>query len=89
MIRWGFPRRPDGSPLYETICKLTGRKVESSSTTEPFWAWAPQAAGIKAGTFVRYNGGSTQVDGVLNGSPVEVTAAGSKKLLAAMGLVAR
>lgn len=59
--------RPDGSPRYETICKLTGRKVESSSTTAPLWAWAPQAAGISAGTFVRYTGGTTQVDGVLAG----------------------
>ena len=80
--------RPDGSPLYETVCKLTGRKVESSSTSAPFWVWAPQAAGISAGTVVRYNGGATMVDGVTNGAPVEVTAAGSKKLLAAMGLTA-
>ena len=58
-------------------------------TTSPFWAWAPQAAGISAGTFVRYDGGTTQVDGVLNGSSVEVIAAGSKKLLAAMGLEVR
>lgn len=81
--------RPDGSPLYETICKLTGRKVESSSTATPFWVWAPQAAGISVGSFVRYNGGTTEVDRVFNGVPVEVTAAGSKKLLAAMGLQAR
>lgn len=81
--------RPDGSPLYETLCKMTGRKVEASSTSAPFWVWAPQAAGISAGTVVRYNGGATLVDGVTNGVPVEVTAAGSKKLLAAMGLAAR
>ena len=80
--------RPDGSPLYETLCKLTGRKVQSSSTSDPFWVWAPQAAGISAGTVVRYNGGTTLVDGVTNGVPVEVSAAGGKKLLAAMGLSA-
>ncbi|MCC6810266.1 MAG: hypothetical protein IT381_22740 [Deltaproteobacteria bacterium] len=80
----------DGTPIYHRNCKATGRRVEKSSTSEPFWMWSQMADGIKPGTFVRYRTGANYVDMVFEGLPIEVWAdKKAKKLVAVLGMLAK
>lgn len=64
---------PDGTPIYEWLCKRTGRKVTRSSTSEPFYTSPEMARGIAAGTFVRYRTGVERDSAnIFSGTPAEV-----------------
>jgi hypothetical protein len=81
----------DGTPIYETICKLTGRKVTRSETSEPFYTAPELARGIEKGVFVRYRTGVDRDDkNIFNGTPVEVWKNQEMKVLVALyGVLAK
>jgi hypothetical protein len=81
----------DGTPIYEWICKRTGRKVTRSSTSEPFYTTAEMAKGIAPGVFVRYRTGSERdAANIFAGTPAEVWKNQDMKVLVAIyGVLAK
>lgn len=80
----------DGRPIYDYNCRMTGRKVERSETSQPFYASAELARGIAPGVFVIYTTGSERDDAsIFEGMPLEVWKnAGRKELIAILGVLA-
>lgn len=79
----------DGTPIYHRNCKGTGRRVQKSSTTEPFFTYPQMAEGIAPGAFVRYRTGSNYVNFVFEGTPIEVwSGKDAKRLIATLGFLA-
>lgn len=80
-----------GTPIYERSCRKTGRKVERSSTAEPFFTTADNAFGIAAGTFVKYRTGAERDgDEFWKGVAGEVWSSKEQtKLIAVAGLPAK
>jgi len=81
----------DGTPIYEWLCKRTGRKVTRSSTSEPFYTTPEMAKGIAPGVFVRYRTGVERDAGnIFLGTPVEVWKNQDMKALVAIyGVLAK
>jgi hypothetical protein len=81
----------DGTPIYEWLCKRTGRKMTRSETVDPFYTTPELARGIAPGTFVRYGSGiERDDDGTFMGTPYEVWKNGDRKqLVSIFGIAAR
>lgn len=82
--------RLDGSLIYERKCWKTGKKIERSETSQPFWVEAELARGIAPGTVVEYSTGSERDDdNVFRGLPIVVWKNAEKKdLVAVLGVLA-
>jgi hypothetical protein len=80
---------PDGTPIYEWLCKRTGRKITRSETSPPFETYPELARGIEPGMFVRY-GDWINSESKLLGIPFEVWKTSEmKSLVAIFGIRAR